>query len=187
MANIALVPTASWQFYSWDTSTPYTNEQHPLVAFGGNAGYILEMPATNIPYQNIKLITVNIAVDASGNGSSGNITFGLAASQTKTYTATKNRTLYLNYTSTTQGFPIPYTPTFSLNQTWYLMIYSDSYDLAGNIITIALTYTEDDKTVSYYDGSSWQKCIPYYYNGSSWQKCVPYYYTGSAWKECSTT
>jgi hypothetical protein len=67
------------------------------------------------------------------------------------------------------------------------MIYSDSYDLAGNIITVVLTYTEDDKTVSYYDGSSWQKCIPYYYNGSSWQKCVPYYYTGSAWKECSTT
>lgn len=48
------------------------------------------------------------------------------------------------------------------------------------------TYISPNKTVGYYNGSSWINCLPYYYNGSEWIKCEAYYYNGSQWIPVNT-
>lgn len=50
---------------------------------------------------------------------------------------------------------------------------------ASNAVTF--TYKSAYKTVEYYNGASWVKCIVYYHNGTKWVQTEIYYHNGSTW------
>lgn len=50
---------------------------------------------------------------------------------------------------------------------------------ASNAVTF--TYKSAYKTVEYYNGASWVKCIVYYHNGTKWVQTEVCYHNGSTW------
>lgn len=55
---------------------------------------------------------------------------------------------------------------------------------ASNAVTF--TYKPAYKTIKYYNGTSWVKCIVYYHNGTKWIQTDVYYHNGSIWNPIDT-
>ena len=47
--------------------------------------------------------------------------------------------------------------------------------------TVTFTYKSAYKTINYYNGASWVKCIVYYHNGTNWIQTEVHYHNGSTW------
>lgn len=87
---------------------------------------------------------------------------------------------------------ITYTITEDIAKTWgtsaisltIVAIGGGKTSSASNAVTF--TYKPAYKTVKYYNGTSWVKCIVYYHNGTKWIQTDVYYHNGSTWNPIDT-
>ena len=114
---------------------------------------------------------------------SGSATIGGGYSGTVYYRVWCNGTRKNNDGSTAKTWtfaPTAYNTQLTISVQAYCTVSGTTYTTSNLTTTITVPYSD---TVSYYDGSSWIKCLVKYFDGSSWVECKPYYYNGSTWIE----
>ena len=87
---------------------------------------------------------------------------------------------------------ITYTITEDIAKTWgtsaisltIVAIGGGKTSSASNAVTF--TYKPAYKTIKYYNGTSWVKCIVYYHNGTKWIQTDIYCHNGSIWNPIDT-
>lgn len=179
-----------------DTTAPYPRVG--VILFNG-AGSALNG-------KNISSIT--LTTKASGSGNSGSKTLYIRKSNYQSINTSYSPASYVGDSlGTLTGTFYGNTSTFTLNSSSNVSLFYalKSYLEAGNSVitiytgestsstwssnylgltsvTINVTYT-DGGYVRIYNGSSWDKYIPYIYDGSNWVRYAPYVYDGSNWSQ----
>lgn len=101
---------------------------------------------------------------------------------TASYYLYKDGVKCATFSSNISSVAVPMLESDTDSHSYTLVAQIDNAYYTGPGTTFAMSPL-DHHTVKYFDGSSWQECIPFYWDGADWQECIPSYYN-TAWNTC---